>query len=150
MMRTFHSLRTLLALFFVAVMLAVATSLPAQAPQPAPTPDDASRFTGTSTSLDATGLRATRRRFEAGARAAWHSHERGQLLFVEEGRGRVQRRGEPMRELGLHESDYTAPNVPHWHGASPGQALVQSALSWGGETKWMEKVSDDEYSGRRK
>ena len=37
-------------------------------------------------------------RFEAGARSHWHSHSQGQLLLVEEGRGRAQVRGEPVRE----------------------------------------------------
>ena len=56
---------------------------------------DDPRFTGISTVLDAKDLSAARRRFEPGARSAWHSHDNGQLLFVEKGRGRTQKRGRP-------------------------------------------------------
>lgn len=148
--RALRKPRLILVLGYLAMVLGVASVSSGQAPQTGAAGDEASRFTGKSTTLDAAGLRATRRRFEAGARSAWHSHERGQLLFVEEGRGRVQRRGQPIRELGPGDSDYTGPNVPHWHGAVPDQALMQSALSFGGETKWMEKVTDDEYHGKKK
>jgi quercetin dioxygenase-like cupin family protein len=105
------------------------------------------RFTGHTDVLDAKDLNATRRSFDAGARSAWHSHSKGQLLFVEDGRARVQRKGQPVRELGSGETDYTGPNVVHWHGATPDRKLVQVALSFG-ETKWMEKVTDAEYAGR--
>lgn len=105
------------------------------------------RFTGHTDVLDAKDLNATRRSFDAGARSAWHSHSKGQLLFVEDGRARLQRKGQPVRELGAGETDYTGPNVVHWHGAAPDRKLVQVALSFG-ETKWMEKVTDAEYAGR--
>ena len=111
-----------------------------------PAPDDP-RFTGKSTALESKDLGVSRRRFEAGARSAWHTHDRGQLLFVEEGRARLQKRGEAMRELDQSESDYTRPNVAHWHGATPHEHLVQIAVGFGGETRWMEKVTDAEYQG---
>ena len=110
-------------------------------------PDD-SRFTGKTTVMDGKDLSAARRRFEPGARSAWHSHDKGQLLMVEEGRLRTQKRGQSVKELGVGDSDYTAPNVVHWHGAAPGQALVQINVGFGGETRWMEKVTDAEYNGR--
>ena len=91
----------------------------------------------------------TRRRFETGARTAWHSHPRGQLLFVQQGRARVQKRGEPFRDLGPGESDYTGPDVLHWHGATSNSPLIHVAVGFGGETKWLEKVTDEEYLGRR-
>jgi 4-carboxymuconolactone decarboxylase len=104
-------------------------------------------FTGKTSTLDTAGARFTRRRFEAGARTAWHSHARGQLLFVEEGRLRMQQKGQAIREGGRGESFYTAPDVPHWHGAAANQPLVHSAISYG-DTKWMEKVTEAEYAGR--
>jgi len=111
------------------------------------TPDD-SRFTGKTIVMDGKDLSAARRRFEPGARTAWHSHDKGQLLWVEDGRMRTQKKGGPVRELGVGESDYAGPNVAHWHGATPEQALVQINIGFGGETKWMEKVTDAEYSRR--
>ena len=98
--------------------------------------------------MDAADLTAARRHFEAGARSAWHSHTRGQLLLVEQGRMRTQKRGQALRELGVGESDYTAADIVHWHGAVPDQPLVQINVGFGGETKWLEKVTDAEYGGR--
>jgi quercetin dioxygenase-like cupin family protein len=111
-------------------------------------PSDADRFTGRSRTLDGEGARISRRWFEAGARSAWHRHVDGQLLFVQKGRARVQHRGEPMRELDQGESDYTAPNVEHWHGATPDEELTQLAVSFGDAVEWLAKVTDDEYHGR--
>jgi quercetin dioxygenase-like cupin family protein len=111
--------------------------------------NDGPRFTGTSTSLDTEGLRMSRRSFEPGARTAWHRHVGGQLLFVEEGRARIQRRGEAIREIGRGESDYTASNVDHWHGATPHEHFVQVAVGFGAEVEWLELVTDEEYSGGR-
>jgi quercetin dioxygenase-like cupin family protein len=109
-------------------------------------PADDPRFTGKSTVMEGKELTVARRHFEPGARSAWHSHDKGQLLLVEEGRMRTQKRGQGVKELGVGESDYTGPNLVHWHGAAPGQALVQINVGFGGETKWLEKVSDAEYS----
>ena len=106
-------------------------------------------FTGKSVTLDGKDLTAARRSFEAGARSYWHSHDNGQLLLVEDGRMRTQKKGGPMKELGKGESDYTGPTVVHWHGAAPGQALIQINVGFGGETRWMEKVTDAEYDGKR-
>jgi len=113
----------------------------AQQPPPANPP----LFTGTSTPMDGKDLSVARRRFEPGARTYWHSHDRGQLLLVEDGRMRLQKRGQAVRELGAGESDYTAPNVVHWHGATSDRPLVQINVGFGGETKWLEKVTDAEY-----
>lgn len=99
--------------------------------------------------MDAKDLTIARRRFEAGARTYWHSHGRGQLLMVEQGRMRTQKRGQPMKELGVGASDYTAPNVVHWHGAGPDQPLVQINAGFGGMTKWFEEVTGDEYAGKK-
>src|SRR5437660_10282645 len=100
-------------------------------------PDD-SRFTGKTVVMEGKDLSVARRRFEPGARTAWHSHDRGQLLMVEEGRMRAQKRGEPFKDYGVGESDYTAANVVHWHGAAPGQTLVQLNVGFGGGSKWFE------------
>jgi quercetin dioxygenase-like cupin family protein len=105
-------------------------------------------FTGKSVAMDGKDLSAARRSFEPGARTYWHSHEKGQLLLVEDGRMRTQKRGGPMKELGKGESDYAGPNVVHWHGAAPGQALTQINVGFGGEAKWLEPVSDAQYTGK--
>ena len=105
-------------------------------------------FTGKSVVMDGKDLSAARRSFEAGARTYWHSHDNGQLLLVEDGRMRTQKKGGPVKELGKGESDYTGPSIVHWHGAVPGVALVQINVGFGGETKWLERVTDAEYNGK--
>ena len=120
------------------------------AQQPAAADVEASRFTGTTVNLEAGGAAVGRRRFEAGARTAWHSHPRGQLLFVQEGRARIQKKGQPFKDFAPGQSDFTGPDIVHWHGATPDSPLVHVAVGFGGETKWLEKVSDDEYLGKKK
>jgi quercetin dioxygenase-like cupin family protein len=135
--------RVALVLTFALVLAASSRWMRAQ--QPADDP----RFTGKSDTLDAKDLGVGRRSFEAGARSAWHSHDKGQLLFVEQGRGRVQRKGEPVKELKVGDSDYTAPSVVHWHGAVPTERYVQVAVSFGGDITWMQKVTDAEYNAKK-
>jgi quercetin dioxygenase-like cupin family protein len=131
-----------LVLVGLAALLVVST----RAQQPAPvTP----RFTGKTEAMDGKDLTVARRRFDAGARTAWHSHDRGQLLMVEEGRMRSQQRGKPIKDFGVGESEYTAANVVHWHGAAPGQTLVQLNVGFGGSSKWFEDVTDAEYQGKK-
>jgi quercetin dioxygenase-like cupin family protein len=110
---------------------------------------DDPRFTGKTDTMDAKDLGVGRRSFEPGARSAWHSHDKVQLIFVEQGRARTQKKDQPMKELGVGDSDYTMPNVVHWHGATPTDRLVQVAVSFGGETKWLQKTTDAEYNGSR-
>jgi quercetin dioxygenase-like cupin family protein len=136
-----------LALVLMFGVVLAASSRWTRAQQPAAGNDDP-RFTGRSDNMDAKDLGVGRRSFEAGARSAWHTHDKGQLLFVEQGRGRVQRKGEPIKELKLGDSDYTAPNVVHWHGAVPTERYVQVAVSFGGDIKWMQKVTDAEYNAK--
>jgi len=107
------------------------------------------QFTGKSDAMDGKDLSAARRHFDAGARSYWHSHDNGQLLLVEKGRMRTQKRGQKLRELKAGESDYTAPNVQHWHGATPGEDLVQINVGFGGTTKWLEAVTDAQYNGKK-
>lgn len=88
------------------------------------------------------------RRFEANNRTYWHSHEGGFILFVQEGRARTQQRGQPMRELGPGEIDYTPPGVEHWHGSTPDEPLMQlGVVPLGGGIEFLEAVTDAEYSG---
>lgn len=88
------------------------------------------------------------RGFEAGARPDWHAHDGAQLLFVQEGRLRDHVQGQKMNEVGLHESTYLPGGVAHWHGATPGQNLIHVSVTFASGIKWMEKVSDDQYSGK--
>jgi 4-carboxymuconolactone decarboxylase len=116
----------------------------------APAAPDSANYTGRTSRMETSDMALGRRRFEAGARASWHTHPGGQLLFVEQGRLRVQRRGEPVKDLGAGQSDFTPPNVAHWHGAAPDEPAVQASISFGGIGPWLDPVTDDEYLGRAK
>lgn len=107
------------------------------------------RFTGKSEVMEGKDLTAARRHFDAGARTYWHSHDNGQLLLVEQGRMRTQKKGGAVRELGVGESEYAGPNIVHWHGATPDGPLVQINVGFGGGTKWLDEVTAAEYDAKR-
>jgi quercetin dioxygenase-like cupin family protein len=107
---------------------------------------DPANFTGKVVGHPTTDIRMNRYSFEPGGRTNWHSHEMGQSVFVEKGRARVQERGGPIREFGPRTAFTAEPGVVHWHGALPDGPLTQVSLSFG-VTNWMDKVTDDQYSG---
>ena len=86
--------------------------------------------------------------FEAGARTAWHSHPRGQILIVTAGVGRVSRWGGPVEEIRAGDVVRIAAGQKHWHGASPSAPMTHIAITEhreGTRVQWMEKVSDEQY-----
>ena len=86
--------------------------------------------------------------FEPGARTAWHSHPLGQTLIVTAGRGRVQRWGGPIEEIGPGDVIWFEPGEKHWHGATPTTAMTHIAIQErldGKTADWMEKASDEQY-----
>ena len=86
--------------------------------------------------------------FEPGARTAWHSHPLGQTLIVTAGRGRVQRWGGPIEEMGPGDVIWFEPGEKHWHGATPTTAMTHIAIQEqldGKAVDWMEQVSDEQY-----
>ena len=118
----------------------------ANAKAPAPMPN----FTGIVTSADASDLRASRLKYEAGARSFWHAHDGDLVLLVEQGRGRAQVKGQKIREFGPGEPIYLPANVPHWHGAAPKEGLTWIALSVNRNATVMNPVTDEEYLGTAK
>ena len=90
-------------------------------------------------------LKIYRVAFEPGARTHWHSHSGPQLLYVVEGRCRVQAWGEAMQEVGPGDTVYIAPEQKHWHGAAPTTGAVHIAVHVDAQTTWMERVSDEQY-----
>ncbi|KAA8709508.1 cupin domain-containing protein [Pseudomonas cannabina] len=90
--------------------------------------------------------------FEPGARSAWHTHPAGQRLVVYSGVGLTQEWGKPVQEIRPGDVVYCPPGVKHWHGAAPKTAMTHLAVTAtqadGANVNWMEKVSDDQYSGR--
>jgi quercetin dioxygenase-like cupin family protein len=90
--------------------------------------------------------------FEPGARTAWHTHPLGQTLIVASGCGLARRWGGPIEMIHPGDVVWFEPGEKHWHGASPTSAMthiaIQEALN-GKVVDWMEKVSDEEYGGKR-
>ncbi|MCU0647846.1 MAG: carboxymuconolactone decarboxylase family protein [Gemmatimonadaceae bacterium] len=86
--------------------------------------------------------------FEPGARTAWHTHPRGQVLLVTSGVGRVQHWGGPVEEIRLGDVVRIPPGTKHWHGAAPAVAMTHIAIVEslnGSSVDWMEEVSDAQY-----
>lgn len=111
-------------------------------------PGAMANFTGGVRSLESTDVRASRFQYDAGARSYWHSHSGVQLLLPEQGKGRVQIRGQKMQDMIVGQPVALPAGVLHWHGAAPDQGMTQIAVNVGGVT-WGDPVSDDEYFGRR-
>lgn len=88
--------------------------------------------------------------FAPGARTAWHTHPLGQVIYVLEGVGRVQREGEAPQEVRPGDSVFFEPGENHWHGAAPDRFMVHIAIQETGEdgtpVAWGEHVSDEEYA----
>lgn len=84
--------------------------------------------------------------FTPGARTAWHAHSVGQTLYVTDGEGRVQSRGEPIATIRPGDVVFTPGQEWHWHGAAPDRLLTHLAISEGG-AEWGAHVTDVEYRG---
>jgi quercetin dioxygenase-like cupin family protein len=77
-------------------------------------------------------------RFEPGARNNWHSHSGGQLLFVTEGEGYLQTRGQPPLIIRAGDAVSCPPDEEHWHGATPdGPGMTHLAVTYG-KINWLE------------
>jgi quercetin dioxygenase-like cupin family protein len=86
--------------------------------------------------------------FEPGARSAWHTHPKGQLLVVTDGAGLIQEWGKPVRRIQKGDVIWTPPGVKHWHGAAPNSAMTHTAIQEslnGKVVEWLNKVTDAEY-----
>ena len=87
--------------------------------------------------------------FEPGARSAWHTHPRGQILIVIAGSGWVQRWDGSRQEMKPGDVVWIPPGVKHWHGATATTAVTHFAIQEhenGKVVDWLEKVSDEQYA----
>jgi quercetin dioxygenase-like cupin family protein len=69
-----------------------------------------------------------RAHLEPGVVTHWHTHPRGQLLYVLSGVGLAQRDGGPLEELRGGDCVWFAPDERHWHGAARASPLVYIAF----------------------
>ena len=83
--------------------------------------------------------------FAAAARTAWHTHPRGQMIFVLSGVCHAQCEGREVERLTAGDAAWFAPDEKHWHGAAPGHPMVHLAVQEADErgqvVTWMEHVS---------
>lgn len=94
-------------------------------------------------------LSASSVHFTPGARTAWHTHPHGQTIFVTEGVGLCQRRGEPIEVIRPGDRVFFEPGEDHWHGAAPKRFMTHLALvqvdDEGTAADWGDHVTDEEY-----
>ena len=88
--------------------------------------------------------------FTPGARTAWHTHPRGQTIWVTEGIGRCQREGGPVEEIRPGDRVFFEPGENHWHGAAPNRFMTHVAMQQadddGNVVTWGDHVTDEEYA----
>ena len=86
--------------------------------------------------------------FSPGARSFWHSHPGGQILWITDGVGYYQEKGQPVRIMRKGDVIKCAPGIQHWHGASADSWLIHAALTPNmekGDVDWLHQVSQIEY-----
>ncbi len=91
--------------------------------------------------------------FAPGARSAWHTHPRGQILIVTEGTGWVQQWGGPTQVMRKGDVVWIPPGVKHWHGATSASSVTHLALQEevnGKNVSWLEQVTDEQYTFKEK
>ena len=94
-------------------------------------------------------LRALLVRFDPGARTFWHTHPRGQTLYVTQGCGRIALRGEAPRVIRAGDTVFIPAGVEHWHGAGSETSVTHIAMQEaedGSVATWLEEVNDADYS----
>ena len=94
-------------------------------------------------------IRASNVHFAPGGRTAWHTHPLGQTIYITEGVGHVQRRGDPIEVVRAGDIVFFEPGEVHWHGASPNRFMSHIAMvevdDEGKTADWGELVSDADY-----
>ncbi|MDR1941668.1 MAG: cupin domain-containing protein [Endomicrobium sp.] len=81
--------------------------------------------------------------FDKGARTAWHTHPKGQLIVIVSGVGRVQQDGGEITEVRAGDAVWFPAGVKHWHGAAENFAMSHYAITFvrdGIAVNWMELV----------
>ena len=94
-------------------------------------------------------LRLLRVEFPVAGRTFWHIHHDTQILIVVEGVGFYQHAQDKVaRKIVAGDTVYIPAGEKHWHGAAPNSAMTHVVINGtqrGGETDWLEEVSDAEY-----
>jgi quercetin dioxygenase-like cupin family protein len=86
--------------------------------------------------------------FAPGARTVWHTHPAGQTIIILAGKGRVQRAGGPIEEVGPGDTVFFAAGEKHWHGATADHGMTHIAVTEnidGKSVDWLKPVTEQEY-----
>jgi quercetin dioxygenase-like cupin family protein len=161
MPRMFWIRRVAGAIVCVGIVVAGARGWIGHAQQPAPPavvaapptgiPAEAAGFVGKTALLETTGYSIGRRIFAPGSHnATWHMHAAGQLIFAESGHGRLQIKGQPIRELAPGDSGYIPGGTMHWHGSVPTESFTMTFITMGaGPTSQGEALTEEVYLGKK-
>jgi quercetin dioxygenase-like cupin family protein len=87
--------------------------------------------------------------FEPGARTVWHTHPKGQVLIVTDGKGWYQKKGEPAQAIQKGDVINIPENIEHWHGASLETKMAHIAITNYKEdvnVVWLNPVTEEEYT----
>lgn len=119
------------------------------------TTGDADKFMGTvlvdviQTPGEQSTLSCVHVRFTPGARTAWHTHSKGQTLYVTDGVGRVGRRDGEVMEIRPGDVIFIGSGEEHWHGAAPDRFMAHVAIAEADENgqvvTWGEHVINEEH-----
>lgn len=86
--------------------------------------------------------------FEPGCRNNWHKHPGGQILLCISGEGYYCERGGAIRKLFPGDVVRIAPDVEHWHGATPDSLFSHLSIETNANASaavWFEPVTDAQY-----
>jgi quercetin dioxygenase-like cupin family protein len=113
------------------------------------------RFTGAvyvdtiAVPADSSRLSAAAVHFTPGARTAWHQHPHGQTIWVFEGVGLCQRRGDRIEVIRPGDRVFFESGEEHWHGAVANRFMAHVAMQQvddqGNTATWGDHVTDEEY-----
>jgi quercetin dioxygenase-like cupin family protein len=99
---------------------------------------------------DGSRVSASSVHFTPGARTAWHTHPKGQTIWVTEGIGLAQSRGGPIEVIRPGDRVFFESGEDHWHGAAPDRFMIHLAIvdvdDEGKAAVWGEHVTDEEYA----
>lgn len=87
--------------------------------------------------------------FESEARTHWHTHSKGQVLIVTEGKGLYQEKGKLAQRIKKGDVVSIPENVEHWHGATATSKMVHIAITnYQGDENvtWSNPVTDEEFT----
>ncbi len=98
---------------------------------------------------EASRVNASNVHFTPGARTAWHTHPKGQTIWLTEGIGLVQRRGGAVEVVRPGDRVFFEPGEDHWHGAAPTRFMTHLSIvevdDSGNSATWGSHVTDEEY-----